>query len=153
MTDHDHTSLPPDLAQTAQAIDQLAKAEARAAPPDLERRLLAATADLIATPEAAPQPVIAVIGRRRFAMAIAAAIGLLATVTVTWIAMRPASIAPDLPGTTAYASDLDLFLSLTADDGDLRGKFDLLLADTAALEADMRSGVDAWSTFDDGGSL
>lgn len=130
--------LPTELQATADAMDRLARAEAQSAPADLVGRLVTATRPARSQPERQHRHLR--IWTRRPVMALAASVALVATASLTWLAVtQTPSESPDV--LADYANDFDLLLTLTADDA-WSAEVDLLKADTAAIEASLDSSWD-----------
>lgn len=156
--DHFDQPLPEDLRAVGEALDRLARADAETTRAGFDRRLADATRPVLvgAARHARPRHRHAVIGRIRPAhyAGVAAAITIVASVAILW---SSAGSKPVSPATTnevaAYASDVDLLLSLTSYDSGFNDQLNTLVADTIALEAEFDSGPETWSVLDDGGSL
>lgn len=145
---HQHHHLPSELQATDQALDRLARAEAETAPADLVARLVVATrpARQHSAREHRPIP----IWTRRPVMALAASVALVATASLTWVAIQQAPAPTDSAEFAAdFASDFDLLLTLTADDA-WSAEVDMLKAETAAIETSLDN---AWTIADLEGAL
>jgi len=142
--------VPPALLETARAIDRLARSDAADAPRDLHARLARASWPALQSPlqDAPTRRHRRRLPTRRTAVAIAAGLGIVATVALTWVAASSGTPSGPMDDATRFASEFDLLLTLTADVGDVRTEMDLLFADTAAIEAELESGIDPWTLLD-----
>ena len=131
-------------------LDRLAQVEADTAPPDLTHRLARATwPSLRGQGERLAEDAHRHSRRRRIrrmGVALAASLGVVATALFTVVAMRPPARPEKEFASVDFAREFDLLLTLTSDHADLGTEVDLLVADTATLEADVDDSF--WTLLD-----